>query len=169
MLSFPNLLSILRLILIPFFVYAFVVQQMEWFFILFFIAGLSDCLDGFLARRLNITSQLGHFLDTLADVPFYATAFVILLLSYPKTISEYSLWIYIFVMTSFLPFLLSLHTYKRIYFEHTKLFKLISSVLFMVVLTSLFINVSAMIPMIIIGFIIANLQLSYIILIKRLN
>lgn len=167
MMTFPNALSVLRLILIPFFLYAFFIQHTELFFILFFLAGLSDCLDGFLARKLKITSQLGHFLDTLADVPFYGAALLILLISYPKEYINHIFWIFIFVFTSLIPLFLSLTTYKKIFFEHTKLYKLMSSLLFMVVLTSLFMNVSVMIPMIMIGFIIANIHLSYIIFNKR--
>jgi cardiolipin synthase len=164
MFSFPNFLSCLRLVLIPFVMYAFINQQNELFLVLFLIAGLSDFLDGYLARRYKITSSLGHFLDTLADVPFYLSALIILLLTYPNVLNEWFVWILIFVLTSFLPLLSSLYTYKKIVFEHTKLYKLLSSLLFMVVIASLFMNVSVMIPVIITGYIIAHIQLSYIIL-----
>jgi cardiolipin synthase len=63
----PNLLTILRLLLVPVTIYLIVGHALTAAFWVFAVAGLSDALDGFLAKRLNATSKLGAYLDPLAD------------------------------------------------------------------------------------------------------
>ncbi len=63
----PNLLSVLRLVLVPVIIVLIVRQQLAAAFWVFVVAGLSDALDGFLAKRLNLVSKLGSYLDPLAD------------------------------------------------------------------------------------------------------
>ena len=66
--NIPNLLSILRLLLVPVFTYEFVVCD-DFFTagILLIISGITDCLDGFIARKFNMITNLGKVLDPLAD------------------------------------------------------------------------------------------------------
>ncbi len=66
-LTIPNLLTLLRILLIPVFVWAILDLNFTLALIVFFIAGISDGFDGFLARRLNQQSQLGQWLDPIAD------------------------------------------------------------------------------------------------------
>ncbi|MDP9033620.1 MAG: CDP-diacylglycerol--glycerol-3-phosphate 3-phosphatidyltransferase [Myxococcota bacterium] len=69
-LNAPNLVTMGRVVLIPFFVWLLDVPTPErglWACIVFTVAALSDVLDGYLARRLNVVSVLGKFLDPLAD------------------------------------------------------------------------------------------------------
>ncbi|MDP9148657.1 MAG: CDP-diacylglycerol--glycerol-3-phosphate 3-phosphatidyltransferase, partial [Myxococcota bacterium] len=69
-LNAPNLVTMGRVVLIPFFVWLLDVPTPErglWACIVFTVAALSDILDGYLARRLNVVSVLGKFLDPLAD------------------------------------------------------------------------------------------------------
>jgi cardiolipin synthase len=64
----PNLLSALRILGVPVFLWLVLVQQADvWAFGLLVVAGVSDWLDGFLARKLNQTSPIGALLDPLAD------------------------------------------------------------------------------------------------------
>lgn len=63
----PNLISIFRLLLVPPVVLLILADQYLAGLALFFIAGLSDAVDGFLAKRYSWTSELGGFLDPLAD------------------------------------------------------------------------------------------------------
>jgi len=65
--TLPNLITIARLILVPVVIAMIVAGQ--WFaaFVLFAIAGVSDAVDGFLARRFGMKSELGAYLDPLAD------------------------------------------------------------------------------------------------------
>lgn len=63
----PNIISILRILLVIPTVYFLWEHQYSYALLLFFVAGLSDGLDGFLARRFNWTSRLGSFLDPMGD------------------------------------------------------------------------------------------------------
>ena len=53
--------------LVPIIVWAIVSSEMEVAFAVFLIAGISDAVDGFLAKRFNMASELGALLDPLAD------------------------------------------------------------------------------------------------------
>lgn len=63
----PNIITCLRILasLLILFV------PNKWFFPLYFFAGLTDMLDGWLARKMNWTSPFGTFLDSLADLLFF--------------------------------------------------------------------------------------------------
>ena len=65
--SIPNIITLGRILLVPIIVWAIVSSQMEIAFAVFLIAGVSDAVDGFLAKRFNMTSELGALLDPLAD------------------------------------------------------------------------------------------------------
>ncbi len=80
-LNLPILLTYLRILLIPVFVVVFYLPY-GWAFPasawIFALAGITDWLDGYLARRLNQTSSFGAFLDPVADKLMVATALVML-------------------------------------------------------------------------------------------
>ena len=63
----PNLVTIARILLVPVVIWAIASDEMGIAFLLFLIAGLSDAVDGFLAKRLGMASNLGAHLDPLAD------------------------------------------------------------------------------------------------------
>ncbi len=79
-LTVPNLLTFLRMALIPVFATLLFYGNMGWALIVFFIAGASDGIDGFIARRFKQESELGTILDPIADKLLMTTAFVILTL-----------------------------------------------------------------------------------------
>jgi cardiolipin synthase (CMP-forming) len=66
-LSVPNIITLARILLVPIIVWAIASNQMEIAFAIFVIAGVSDAVDGFLAKRFNMASELGALLDPLAD------------------------------------------------------------------------------------------------------
>jgi cardiolipin synthase len=63
----PNIISLLRIALVIPVVYLLIQRQFSYALVLFFIAGISDGLDGYLAKRNNWTTRLGSILDPLAD------------------------------------------------------------------------------------------------------
>lgn len=63
----PNLLTLLRLVLVPCFLMASMNEQWTMAFAIFVTAAVTDILDGALARRLNVRSRLGAVLDPAAD------------------------------------------------------------------------------------------------------
>lgn len=76
--TIPNILTIVRMVMIPVFVSALYYQRFEWALAIFVIAGLTDGLDGLLARRFNQGSQLGQILDPIADKLLLVTSFITL-------------------------------------------------------------------------------------------
>ena len=77
-LTIPNLLTFMRMALIPVFAILLFYGQFGWAFAVFAIAGASDGVDGFVARRFNQQSELGTILDPIADKLLMTTAFIIL-------------------------------------------------------------------------------------------
>jgi cardiolipin synthase len=65
--NLPNLITLGRILLVPVIIWAITSGQMAAAFVLFFIAGVSDAVDGFLAKRFNMQSDIGALLDPLAD------------------------------------------------------------------------------------------------------
>lgn len=76
--TIPNILTIIRILLTPVFVMAYTSENFNLAWILFAIAGLTDALDGFLARIWNQRTRLGAMLDPLADKALLVTSFLCL-------------------------------------------------------------------------------------------
>lgn len=84
--NIPNQLTLFRIILIPVFVLVFY-SSFQWnnviACVIFTLAGITDILDGYLARKLNQTSSFGAFLDPVADKLMVAVALVLLVQQNP--------------------------------------------------------------------------------------
>ncbi len=78
--TIPNMLSILRILLIPVIVYFYVVQKdyLTTFFVVVF-STITDIVDGFIARRFNMITDFGKFLDPVADKATQLTVFICLI------------------------------------------------------------------------------------------
>lgn len=74
----PNFLTVFRMVLVPVFVSALYYQRFGWALLIFMAAGVTDGLDGLLARRFNQKSQLGQILDPIADKLLLVTSFITL-------------------------------------------------------------------------------------------
>lgn len=74
----PNLLTLLRLIFVPLTVIAVLENHYVWALSLFLLAGISDGLDGLLARLLEQRTVLGQYLDPVADKLLLSTMFLVL-------------------------------------------------------------------------------------------
>lgn len=77
-LTAPNQITLLRLIFVPFIVITLTDGNYGWALVLFVIAGISDGLDGLLARMLNQRTVLGQYLDPIADKLLLSTLFLVL-------------------------------------------------------------------------------------------
>jgi len=77
-LTAANLLTFLRMALIPFFAILLVYNREGWALLVFTIAGVSDGIDGFIARRFKQESELGTIIDPIADKLLMTTAFIML-------------------------------------------------------------------------------------------
>ncbi|MPM98657.1 putative CDP-diacylglycerol--glycerol-3-phosphate 3-phosphatidyl-transferase 1 [bioreactor metagenome] len=78
--SIPNIISIFRILLIPLFIYTFVTGtgdgRIIYPIIIFIISGISDVLDGYIARTYHMETKLGAVLDPLADKLMLITALI---------------------------------------------------------------------------------------------
>lgn len=77
--SAPNLLTLLRICMAPFLVAAVLEREFRLGFILFVVAGLTDALDGILARLLEQRTALGQYLDPVADKLLLSALFLVLM------------------------------------------------------------------------------------------
>ena len=81
--NLPNKLSILRILLIPVFTVFFFLPQIPFNYVIsasiFAIAAATDFLDGYIARKYNLVTNLGKFIDPIADKALVATALIILI------------------------------------------------------------------------------------------
>lgn len=104
--SAPNLLTLLRLIFIPFIVIAVQQQRYMWALAIFVVAGITDGLDGLLARVFNQKTVLGQYLDPIADKLLLSTMFLVLslfhLIRWPVTVLVFSRDILILIVCSLL-------------------------------------------------------------------
>src|SRR5436190_17347668 len=85
-LTIPNLLTFLRIALIPVFAILLVYHREGWALAVFTVAGVSDGIDGFIARRMNQESELGTIIDPVADKLLMTTAFI--MLTIPEMLSS---------------------------------------------------------------------------------
>lgn len=77
-LTLPNVLTVFRMALTPVFVSLLFYQKFVWALGAFILAGITDGLDGLLARRFQQQSPLGRILDPIADKMMLVTSFVVL-------------------------------------------------------------------------------------------
>jgi len=93
-LTVPNIITLLRFVLVPAVVYAMLMGEMKWALAGFVIAGVSDGIDGFIARQFNQRSELGAYLDPMADKLLLVCVFVVLGL-----MGELPLWLVILAVS----------------------------------------------------------------------
>jgi cardiolipin synthase (CMP-forming) len=74
----PNLLTLLRILLVPLTIWLIVAGELRGAFVVFLLAGATDALDGFIAKRYGWTTELGAYLDPLADKLLLVSSYVAL-------------------------------------------------------------------------------------------
>ncbi|MGM0379361.1 MAG: CDP-diacylglycerol--glycerol-3-phosphate 3-phosphatidyltransferase [Bacillota bacterium] len=65
--NLPNKISVFRLFLVPIYLFVFIKYNINYAIIIFLIAGISDFLDGYIARKYNLITSFGKVIDPLAD------------------------------------------------------------------------------------------------------
>lgn len=98
----PSFISIIRIALAPLLFLSFFNDFKVFSFIIFMSAILTDALDGYLARKLDVTSNFGAYLDTAADFILILTAFSAFVIT-----GLYPYWIMILIIFMFLQFILT--------------------------------------------------------------
>jgi cardiolipin synthase (CMP-forming) len=77
-LNLPNLITMARILCVPLIVWTITAGHMLPAFLLFLLAGISDAVDGFLAKRFNMATELGALLDPIADKALIVSIYVAL-------------------------------------------------------------------------------------------
>ena len=119
----PNILSVIRLSLVPLFIYLFFKGENVSAVVVFAISGVTDFLDGFIARKYDCASNLGKLLDPMADTLTQFSAFLCL---YIEELVPVWMVIVYFVKDSFI---LEIHNLVTLSFE--KFFKVGSLIHFL--------------------------------------
>ena len=92
--TIPNLITIGRLCLVPLIIWLILAPHPLGAFVVFVVAAISDAVDGFLARQLNLRSDLGAYLDPLADKAMLVSIYVAM-----AALSEIPVWVTILVVS----------------------------------------------------------------------
>lgn len=117
--SVPNLLSLLRLILVPILITLAAYGQAELFLLLLAVSLVSDVLDGYMARKLQQTSELGARLDSWGDILTYGAMISALYLIWPAIFSAQAGFLLAAMLSFILPLLLALSRFGSYPSYHT--------------------------------------------------
>jgi cardiolipin synthase len=98
-LTLANQLTLLRMLLIPAFVILVVYHRPGWALVMFVVAGITDALDGLIARRAHQQTSLGAWLDPMADKLLLVTTFVVLTVPGTDLVNRLPLWLTVLVIT----------------------------------------------------------------------
>lgn len=114
--NIANIITILRIILSIVLLKTEVFSNL--FFIIYIVCGLSDFLDGYIARKMNLTSEFGSRLDSIADICFVISTSVIMLpiINIPKYIV---LWVVVIAIIRITSIIIVIYKYNTFFILHT--------------------------------------------------
>jgi cardiolipin synthase len=92
-LNIPNMLSLYRLFSVPFICILIALGHDMVFAVLFTINQITDILDGYIARKYKLQSEIGALLDSYADIGSYFIAFLAILKFHPQLFIDYGFWL----------------------------------------------------------------------------
>lgn len=92
--NIPNILTISRVFMVPFFVFLLNANFNIWALVIFILASITDAIDGFVARKYNLITNFGKFLDPLADKVLTISAFVCFL-----KLNITNVWVVLIIIT----------------------------------------------------------------------
>ena len=136
LLTAPNQLTLLRMIFLPFIVINLVKHDFKWALALFVLAGISDGLDGLLARTLHQQTLLGQYLDPIADKLLMSTMFLVLsieqrdLVPWKYTIVVFSRDISIMLISGVLFMIAGLRDFRPSIFGKANTFAQVAAIFF---------------------------------------
>jgi len=85
-LTLPNFITMLRMAMVPFFVIAVSERDFSLALLIFVVAGLTDAFDGYLARRMDMRSRIGAYLDPIADKMLITVAYIALTIPFGQEV-----------------------------------------------------------------------------------
>jgi cardiolipin synthase len=137
-LSAPNQLTLLRMIFLPFIVINLVKHDFKWALALFILAGMSDGLDGLLARTLHQQTLLGQYLDPIADKLLMSTMFLVLsierMIPWKYTVVVFSRDVSILLISGVLYMIAGLRDFRPSIFGKANTFAQVAAIFFALLL-----------------------------------
>ncbi len=137
-LTAPNQLTLLRMIFLPFIVINLLKHDYKWALALFVLAGLSDGLDGLLARTLHQQTLLGQYLDPIADKLLISTMFLVLsierMIPWKYTVVVFSRDISILLVSGVLFMIAGLRDFRPSLFGKANTFAQVAAIFFVLLL-----------------------------------
>ena len=117
--SIPNLLSLLRLALVPVLIIAVCLKETNLFLLLLAISLLSDMLDGYFARKLQQVTEFGARLDSWADMATYAMMIIGIFYIWPVIFVEQLYFLIAATLSYVLPVIIALARFRSFPSYHT--------------------------------------------------
>ena len=137
-LTAPNQLTLLRMIFLPFIVINIVKHDFKWALALFILAGMSDGLDGLLARTLHQQTLLGQYLDPIADKLLMSTMFLVLsierMIPWKYTVVVFSRDVSILLISGVLFMIAGLRDFRPSIFGKGNTFAQVAAIFFVLLL-----------------------------------
>ena len=137
-LTAPNQLTLLRMIFLPFIIIDLVKHDFKWALALFVLAGMSDGLDGLLARTLHQQTVLGQYLDPIADKLLMSTMFLVLsierMIPWKYTVLVFSRDVSILLISGVLFMIAGMRDFRPSIFGKANTFAQVAAVFFVLLL-----------------------------------
>jgi CDP-diacylglycerol--glycerol-3-phosphate 3-phosphatidyltransferase len=138
--NLPNLVSFIRILMVPVLFYLAITQQPYWFIGVLLFAEFTDVLDGFLARTLHQTTKMGARLDSWGDFAIYSTIAICAWILWPDILQQEILYFTIIVLSFTLPVLvgfIKFHTFTSYHTWSVKLAVVITVVSYILLFSGL--------------------------------
>ena len=155
----PNVLSLTRLFGVPFLYVAAFGDARTAFVVLFVLLGLTDVLDGRIARRWNQCTQLGSLLDAIADVAYYLSAAFFFVYLFPDYLAPNLVYLGVFLAMFVGSLLVSQLKFGRVIFPHTHLTRTNAVLLFAAMLASFYFDTTYVIRALILLYAVAYVEI----------
>lgn len=160
--SIPSMITIIRILLVPIFLYAFFSNLKIWSIGIFILACLTDAIDGYLARKLDASSSFGAYLDVTADFILISTGFSALIIK-----GIYPSWTFFIIVFMFLQFILTSKTKIPVYDPVGKYYGLFLLLIIFITLLSSENSIHLILLLLLVIFTIVSIISRLIILMRR--
>lgn len=115
----PNIISGIRIVCAPILLFLAWEGHRNAFIVLLFASLVSDVIDGYIARRFNISSKLGAKLDSLGDMAIYLTIPICAWWLWPQVLKQEALFVFIAIAAYIIPLIAGLVKFRKIPSYHT--------------------------------------------------
>ena len=156
--NIPNMLSLSRLVFLPF-LFIFVIYDMRIpFFIGYMILGATDMFDGWVARTFNMKTEFGKAMDSVADIPFYLASAWFLYKLFPEFLAPNASLLKVFLVLFVLSFIISGILCKKPIMMHTFLLKLNGILVYFLILISHFTDTTLLVTFILVVYLVGFVE-----------